>query len=879
MKRIKKVILVLILFNNLCYGFFDWEVLKTDKVTLFYKNKFEKRALKLLSSIEYLSVIPENILDNKVSSLAVVLEDYGLYTNGFANPVYINIHIINNESGDKDWLSLAWVHEYTHILHLTKADGLPGFFKNIIGNIICPQIFSPLWIYEGITVYNESKIDKYMGRLNDGGYDAYLAVSVSEDKFPTILKATYMPSEAPFGNGPYIFGSQFVKFLSEKYGEEKLKSFYDSYGKSLLSYFSPLFPWLGIDRTFLEIYGKTTEDLWMLWKTNEKEKYLNYNQPGEKITDFKTYVSYPAIYNDVLYFAKINYDKNGAYSIKTRQDIMVMDLEKDKIELLFSTTSKINHPLRFFNDKIYYSIEEIEPGFENRSNFSYGIISVITERDLKTGNEKEIIKGEIKTFDLLKGKLIYVKDKKYEDGSELYEYDMQTKENKLIAEFENNIFLINSFNQNLYCVAKKDKENKGIYKIDLENKKMDIVIDTSYIEDGISIIDDKIFFQSNYEKIYSLYCYEIKNKKVFRITDSGLAGSPAFDSKRNNLYFIGLNSDGFDVYKLKPVFNEFTFKKEKEKVKVNYYMDKEKIKKGSYLDNLLTLAPKIRIPIAYMDSQNYFKTGFLIDSMDAIGDFGYTFLFLYDFKESITYQDLKFNSYILSPLTMNFSYSNFNNKRKDVFGLGIDYTVYASYKPGVSYILTSIENYFYENFTKQRVMPGIKAVLNYPSLNIGIATSFIFENEKQILYEKTKEGYYGRVIFSYFLPETKITFLTDGFYGLNKNIDNEIQIRGYGETIKGKQGILFTNEISRNIFKIRSGLWNPVNIYFEDLSGVVFWDYALNENTNYYSGGIELHTEMKLLFFVNMDLGVYFSVNRQNEKSCGIILKSPQISF
>ncbi len=879
MKKIILFNIFLILYANFCLSFFDWEAFKTEKFILFYKNRYEKRALKLLSKIEYFSSIPEKIVDNRVSYLPLVLEDYGNYSNGFANPVYYNIHIINNESGDADWFTLAGIHEYTHILHLTKANGIPGFLTNVIGNILSPQIFSPLWIYEGITVYCESGINKFMGRLNDGGYDSYITATNLDNKFPSILKATYIPLEAPFGNTPYLFGSKFFNFLSEKYGEEKLKEFYNSYGSSLLSYFSPLFPWLGIDRTFLEVYGKSTEDLWQLWKMDEIEKNLNYEQQGDKITDFNSYVSYPIIHDDKLYFTKINFIKNGAYSVRVKQDIMVMDIEKQEINLLFSTLTNINHPLRLLNNKMYYSVDEIKPGFDNRSNYSYGIISIIIERDIKTQEEKEILSDEIKTFDFLYGKLIYAKEKKNDSGSELFEYDLETKENKLLLDSEYYIFLLKSYNEKLYCVAKKDGENKGIYKIDLKNKKLEIIIDTPYIEDEISIVDDKIFFQSNYEKIYSLYCYDIRNKKIFRLTDNGIAGSPAYDNKRKELYFIGLHSQGFDLYKLKPEFKEFNFKKEKQSKVIVPDINKEKVTKGGYVDNILTLFPKIRIPLVYMDSKKHFNAGFLINGMDAIGDFNYSLTFLYDFEKSITYQDLMFNSYIFGPLIMNLSYSNFNNKRSDMVGLGMDYILYRSYKPGISYISAGIANYFYDNFTKQRIIPGINTVISYPSFDINFTYKIIFENEKLILNENSKEGYYGRLIFSYFLPETKITFSSDGFYGLNENIDNEMEIRGYKGKITGEKGIFFTNEISRNLFKIRNGLWNPINFYFEDLSGVLFFDYAMNEKENYYTGGVELHSELKLLFFVNLDFGIFFAVNKDYEGSYGILLKSPQINF
>ncbi len=877
----KKVYFLFIFFmlTIFSFSFYDWHAIKTEKFILFYKQEYEKRAIQILSALNSYSHIAEENTGNSASSLSIVLDDYGTYVNGYSNPVFYNIHLMNYDSGDADWLSLVAIHEYTHILHLTRAEGLPRVFTTIVGDILSPQIFSPLWIYEAITVYNESKIYPFMGRLNDGGFDSYIGTCVYENRFPSILKATYTPLESPFGNGPYLFGSEFFSFLAKRYGEDKFSKFYSSYSGSLLSYLSPLFPWLGIDRTFDEVFDKTTTDLWDEWEHYERERFKDYKQPGDKITNYGAYVAHPSVKIDKLYFVKTVIDKNGAFSSKTRQDIVEMDLNTKEQRIYFSTTSNINHPFRFDGANMYYSLDEIKPGFANKSNKTFGNYSVIYEKNMLTGNEREILFGGIRTYFINNGKLMYAKDKIHSYGSEIFEYDIETGEERFIMDTDYHIMLIDSDGKNIACVAKLQGENSGIYLFDKDKKVLKPIVNTPYIEDNAVIYDNKIFFTSNYEKIYSIYYYDLRSGNIYRLTDNGVSGSPAYDSNTNNLYFVGLHTDGFDIYKIKAEAKEFKFKDIKyEKIQYPILKDNE-FTKGSYVDNLMTLLPRIRMPLFFIDSDDNMYGGFYLSGADAIGDFNWAGQMIYDFNSSVTYQDFLFNTNIFAPFGMSFSYSNNNDKRDDRICLGADYLLFTSYKPGLSLVSLDINYLIFDNFLRNRISQGIKIGFNYPFFNFGLSAYAVFENEILNINENSQEGYYGRFIFSCFLPETKISFITSGFYGLNENVDNSINIRGYRDAIYSDKAISGTFEISRNLLKIRQGLWNPINIYFEDLSGIVFFDSCATEYAFSYSYGLELHLESKFAFFATTDIGFRVAMNKNSDFEYRLLIKIPYIFF
>jgi hypothetical protein len=157
MKRTLLLVTLILLANSVLAS---WDALKTDQFTVFYEPVYKDKAMRILSAMEYYKYIPEGIVGNKCENLPIVLDDYGQYVNGFANPVYYNMHLINYETEDADWMSFVAVHEYTHMVHMTKTGGFPGVLSFIFGNAASPMLFAPSWTWEAITVYDESKISK-----------------------------------------------------------------------------------------------------------------------------------------------------------------------------------------------------------------------------------------------------------------------------------------------------------------------------------------------------------------------------------------------------------------------------------------------------------------------------------------------------------------------------------------------------------------------------------------------------------------------------------------------------------------------------------------------------------------------------------------------
>lgn len=156
----------------------------------------------------------------------------------------------------------VFYHELTHAVTLNiKGDVFRklSFFSDMI---------NPSWLFlstfwlEGATVYFESRTsDKDLlphGRLNDP-YSTLLAVQAKIDgKFPSWRDVNGNRDTYPGGTDAYIFGSEFVRYLCKKYGEEKYAEFWRNCGSRIVPE----------SMNFRKVYGISLGDAWADFKEN-----------------------------------------------------------------------------------------------------------------------------------------------------------------------------------------------------------------------------------------------------------------------------------------------------------------------------------------------------------------------------------------------------------------------------------------------------------------------------------------------------------------------------------------------------------------------------------------------------------------------------------
>lgn len=837
----------------LVFGWIDWETLKTQHFEIIYKPGYEWEAKECLKVSEHYRYDVVKLTGHNIGRTPIVIEDAGILSNGFANILFRNAHIFtyppntSSELGStENWWRAVSLHEYTHLSHTSKTGGIPGLLTNFLGTPFQPNIYSPGWVLEGTAVFSESQFSNYEGRLNDGYFDLYISARISENRFPSLLNMTYLPLEFPSYAGRYIYGSEFFNYLKEKYGKERFAKFFANQGSSLSSLLlGPIFPKWGIDGAAESSFGRSIPSLHQQWCNYELGRNKNWCMDGKRITKQGWRMSYPIIYKNQLYYAQDFYKKTGAGRSFRFSRIIKRDLNSQKEKTVVSLTSQLSSPLRIVNNQLYYSVLEMKRGYANISLYGFGYTSNLHQRDLNTGKDRVLLRDDIRAFTVLDdNRILYSRDQKHRFGSEIWLYSPLDNKSKLMFKTDYLVGEIVSNDSYTVVSARRDWENWNLYLLDLRDRTFIPITKTPFSESSISISKSRVFFTANYNKVYSVYAYDLKTKKFYQLTSGGYASYPAFDSANNDLYFIGLNASGSDLYRKKVDFiYEF--------MPINYpksslpNLSLPQTTEGNYVDVLKTLSPVVHIPII-LPTDTTFRSWFLwvwLLGGDALGEHNYNILFANDPVTPEVFFFLSYQSYFLNPVITDFQldYQNYGL-------LSMSYPVFNRLKPGFSSLSLSLIGMAYdENFSRRAIAPVVSTSLRYPTATI--SANFICPMERKLWDSSIERNGLGFIAnIRKYVHNSEFDILSQGLYDPDNPDSTGYRIRGYKHPLYTKTGGSITLAYSFPLLRIRRGFWNP-NIFFEDIGVTLFSDFDIAQNgRNQISCGTELQLEVSSFF-------------------------------
>lgn len=163
-----------------------------------------------------------------------------------------------------DWYQELLTHEYTHTLHVDQIRGIPALVNAILGKTLAPNQSQPRFILEGIAVYMESSRTSG-GRLRSSTWNMYMRTDVLADNVATLDRMSNSPRRWPQGTIWYLYGSFFMSWIAETYGDEAIAHMMADYGSEIVP--------LGINRSLRRATGKTFEELYPAWVASMQERY------------------------------------------------------------------------------------------------------------------------------------------------------------------------------------------------------------------------------------------------------------------------------------------------------------------------------------------------------------------------------------------------------------------------------------------------------------------------------------------------------------------------------------------------------------------------------------------------------------------------------
>lgn len=172
-----------------------------------------------------------------------------------------------------DWYLALLTHEYTHIAHTDNISGVPAVVNVVLGKIYAPNQAQPRWLLEGLATVSESEHTSG-GRIRSSLWDMYLRADVLDGRMASLDQFSSNPFRFPGGNLWYIYGSRFLRWITDIYGPNTMRAVAADYGGTLVP--------LGINRSIRRATGKTYEELYVGFKDYIARLYAEQMRAVEK---------------------------------------------------------------------------------------------------------------------------------------------------------------------------------------------------------------------------------------------------------------------------------------------------------------------------------------------------------------------------------------------------------------------------------------------------------------------------------------------------------------------------------------------------------------------------------------------------------------------
>ncbi len=201
-------------------------------------------------------------------TIELIVGDNADFTNGMATEyplptalVYVTPPVGDVELANYDtWLRVGLTHELTHVFELDLARGWWRVGRAVFGRMpgLFPNLYAPDWLIEGTAVYYESHLTG-RGRLNAAYHAAVVGAQDAERGALPVDAAVGAGPRWPAGLRPYAFGSRFLEWVRETWGDSALPRLVRE------TAVRPV-PYLWLSGALRPVAGMSLADAWARWQ-------------------------------------------------------------------------------------------------------------------------------------------------------------------------------------------------------------------------------------------------------------------------------------------------------------------------------------------------------------------------------------------------------------------------------------------------------------------------------------------------------------------------------------------------------------------------------------------------------------------------------------
>ncbi len=556
----------------------EWYTIK-GKHCMVHFHKGAERTARVVAKIADEVIGPlTSLYDYDPGIINYVIKDIDDYSNGatyfFDNKIEIWTSALDFDlRGAHNWLRNVISHETTHMVQIQSAmkitrtlpaiflqvlsyederrpDVLYGF-PNFVASYPLATVNMPAWFAEGTAQYmrKEFNYDNW-----DTHRDMVLRSYALDGNLLTWNEMGVFGKTSLGNESVYNQGFALTRYISEKYGEDKIEKITHQLGK--LTNFT-------IDAAFEDVLGKDGNEIYNEWKNyitgdykKRSAKVLENLVEGDKIVNEGFGNFYPVFSADGSKFLYVS-NKNSDYF--GLSGIYLYDFADKKEKLLVSNVRSTVGWIPGTNKIVYSKLSEDNPNWYNVHDlYSYDIDKDDETRltyDLRANQPAVSHDGK---------KIVFLFEK---DGTtNLGMVDINGKNFKHLTKFEDGQQVYNpkfSNDDKFIVFDYSNRETRDVARIDTNGSNYQKII--SLKSDDRNPVFDKngnLVYCSDRTGIFNIYSLNMKTGENKQLTNViGGAFMPDVSSSGDILY-TGYTSSGFKIFKITP--------EEQNKVKPGY---------------------------------------------------------------------------------------------------------------------------------------------------------------------------------------------------------------------------------------------------------------------------------------------------------------------
>lgn len=467
-------------------------------------------------------------------------------TNAFATPFPVNTMTLflpppdtPNEDYD-DWLEHLITHEFTHIIQLDKVRNYRSFRK-IFGRfpLFFPNIFQPTWVLEGMATYQETQAGDRIGRGQSSYYRSLMKIEWQHGLKG--LRQVNLPIVSwPMGRTRYLYGVYFFNFLHARYGEDKIKQWVDAYSNNLV-------PW-SVDSVSHRVFQKS---MFVLW--DEFNQYLTEQfQPQQDAILAEGSSKALALSHSGYYTGNLQrgpgptfyYVKNDLLSQASLMRFTPGEPAQEVMEIHGSSFDVSKHGVVY-----------VQREFNRNTNF-FGEIYVA---DSNGKHERQITEaGRYTQVRWLGDNIVAIQ----QDGvsQKIQLLDQQGKRLRTIWQGKPGVVVstpaISPDQKRLLASVWRPDSHWNIEALTLESGSWQPLTQRDGDEANPRFSQDgqSIYFIADYDhRTFNIYKMDLSGANLRRLSNDSNGITEVEETADGDLLYVGMNSQGSDIYQLKEV--------------------------------------------------------------------------------------------------------------------------------------------------------------------------------------------------------------------------------------------------------------------------------------------------------------------------------------